>query len=169
MTSTHYQGSLYRALNPRFASTPLSTFGAERYGGRFNRKGFAALYTAISILGAIREANQVGSLQPTTLVHIEADVPRVFDARTNASLSSYGLATDDLASPTWRDEMGREGMSMTQRFADRLYGEGFCGMLVPSYAPGANPVEPNLIIWDWKERPEVVLTVIDDEGRLGPW
>ncbi|WP_369334366.1 RES domain-containing protein, partial [Stenotrophomonas maltophilia] len=37
-----HEGKLYRALNPAYASEPLSGRGAELYGGRFNPKGTAA-------------------------------------------------------------------------------------------------------------------------------
>ena len=53
-----YDGPLYRALNPVYARMPLSGRGAELYGGRFNPKGTAALYTALDPAGALREANR---------------------------------------------------------------------------------------------------------------
>jgi hypothetical protein len=44
--------------------------GARRRALRrsLQRQGTPALYLALDVLTAIREANQVGSLQPTTLV-----------------------------------------------------------------------------------------------------
>ncbi len=69
-----YKGALYRALNPVYAREPLSGRGAELYGGRFNQKGIPALYTALDPATALREANQVGSLQPTLLVSYRADL-----------------------------------------------------------------------------------------------
>ena len=81
-----YRGKLYRALNPLYAREPLSGKGAERYGGRFNPKGMPALYCSLTALTALREANQVGNLQPTTLVSYEADIEGVFDGRDEAAL-----------------------------------------------------------------------------------
>ena len=75
-----FSGLLYRALNPVYAREPMSGRGAELYGGRFNPKGAPALYTSLSVLTALREANQVGHLQPTTLVCYEADIGNVFDS-----------------------------------------------------------------------------------------
>ena len=63
----HYRGLLYRALNPIRAREPLSGEGARLHGGRFNPKGILALYTAMSVMNAIREANQIGTLRPTML------------------------------------------------------------------------------------------------------
>ncbi|WP_318012114.1 RES domain-containing protein [Mesorhizobium sp. CA12] len=47
---------------------PMSGCGAELYGGRFNPKGMPALYASTAVVTALREANEVGDLQPTTLV-----------------------------------------------------------------------------------------------------
>ena len=77
-----YKGKLYRALNPIYAREPLSGRGAELYGGRFNPKGMPALYSSLSVMTALSEANQVGNLQPTTLVSYDAEIERVFDGRT---------------------------------------------------------------------------------------
>ncbi len=83
-----YQGKLYRALNPIYAREPLSGRGAELYGGRFNPKGMPALYTSLTIMTALKEANQVGNLQPTTLVSYDADIKHVFDCREEEGLAS---------------------------------------------------------------------------------
>jgi RES domain-containing protein len=57
-----YAGLLCRALNPIYASDPLSGRGAELYGGRFHPKGMPALYASQSPMTALREVNQVGAL-----------------------------------------------------------------------------------------------------------
>jgi RES domain-containing protein len=69
-----YCGLLYRALNPTRARDPLSGEGTRKHGGRFNLRGMPALYTAQSEMMAIREANQIGMLQPTVQVAYEANV-----------------------------------------------------------------------------------------------
>ncbi|KKN86259.1 hypothetical protein LCGC14_0271280 [marine sediment metagenome] len=56
LKNARYAGPLYRALNPVYAREPLSGRGAELYGGRFNAKGVAALYTALDPAGALRES-----------------------------------------------------------------------------------------------------------------
>ena len=85
-----YRGPLYRALNPIYAREPLSGRGAELYGGRFNPKGVPALYSSLTVMTALREANQAGSLQPTTLVSYDADIESVFDCRDEAALKAEG-------------------------------------------------------------------------------
>ena len=163
----HYQGKLYRALNPIHAREPLSGRGAELYDGRFNRKGIAALYTSLSIMTALREANQAGSLQPTTLVSYEADIESVFDTRDKAALLSRGMTANDLATLTWRDEMKKSGEALTQAFARNLHDDGYHGLLVRSFAPGAGAADLNLVLWEWSAVRPAQLTLIDDEGRLG--
>ncbi len=86
LTDMRYSGRLYRALNPVYARDPLFGLGAELYGGRFNAKGVPALYTALDPTTALREANQVGSLQPTILVSYMADVGPIFDTRDEKAL-----------------------------------------------------------------------------------
>lgn len=161
-----YQGKLYRALNPVFAREPLSGRGAELYGGRFNAKGMPALYTSLTVLTALREANQVGNLQPTTLVSYEAEIKQIFDTRDVDAIAAEGMDTDLLMAPTWRDEMKANGVSQTQSFARRLMGSGYHGLLVRSFAPGAGLGDLNLVLWTWSDAPPARLILIDDEGRL---
>ena len=161
-----FQGALYRALNPIYAREPLSGRGAELYGGRFNRKGTPALYTSVSVMTALREANQVGSLQPTTLVSYDADIERVFDNRDDAALQAEGMDAAALADATWRNQMKATGEAKTQAFARRLVAAGYHGLLIRSFAPGATNNDLNLVLWNWSNALPSRLTLIDDEGRL---
>ena len=161
-----FHGTLYRALNPIYAREPMSGRGAEIYGGRFNKKGVSALYLSISVMTALREANQVGSLQPTTLVSYEADIERIFDTRDGAALKSEGMNLPMLADPTWRDQMKATGEAETQAFARRLSMAGYHGLLVKSFAPGAGENDFNLVLWTWSDAPPARMSLIDDENRL---
>lgn len=161
-----FQGILYRALNPVYACEPLSGRGAELYGGRFNRKGTPALYTSASIMTALREANQVGSLQPTTLVSYEADVENVFDSRDEVALNAEGMDAAALRDPGWRDQMKTAGEARTQAFARRLAATGYHGLLVRSFAAAATSDDLNLVLWKWSVVSPSRLTLIDDESRL---
>lgn len=161
-----YQGELYRALNPIYAREPMSGRGAQLYGGRFNRKGTPALYMSLSVMTALREANQVGALQPTTLVSYDADFERVFDSRDDAALRAEGMDAAALADPSWRDQMKATGEAKTQTFAKGLAAAGYPGLLVRSFAPGATADDLNLVFWTWSEAAPCRLTLIDDENRL---
>lgn len=163
-----YVGQLYRALNPVFAREPLSGRGAQLHGGRFNAKGVPALYLSLDVMTAVREANQVGTLQPTMLVAYDADIDAIFDTGDLPTLVARGMTADDLAAQDWRDEMRVSGRAKTQVFAAGLVAEGFAGLLVRSFARGAGAMERNLVLWRWSDAAPHRLTVIDDEGRLKP-
>jgi len=162
----HYQGKLFRALNPVYARDPLSGRGAERYGGRFNAKGLPALYTATSAITALREANQIGDLQPTTLVSYLADVENVFDGRDEVALGAYAMTPAGLADPSWRDQEKKLGKAPTQAFAETLIAEGHHGLLVPSFVRGARADDLNLVLWKWGPDLPAQLILIDDDDRL---
>lgn len=162
----HFQAALYRALNPIYAREPMSGRGAERYGGRFNRKGTPALYLSLSVMTALREANQAGSLQPTRLVSYDADIEGVFDSRDDAALKAEGMDAAALADGRWRDQMKATGEAETQAFARRLAAAGYSGLLVNSFAPGATMGDLKLVLWKWSTTAPCRLTLIDDENRL---
>jgi RES domain-containing protein len=161
-----HRGLLYRALNPVYARDPLSGEGARRHGGRFNPKGMPALYTSFSIMTALREANQIGTLQPTTLVAYEADIGPIFDTTDPALLAQQGLSEDELATDDWRMRMIGGAKSPTQDLAERLKAEDFAGLRVRSFAKGAARDELNLVLWVWGAAEPTRLSVVDDEGRL---
>jgi RES domain-containing protein len=162
-----YVGLLYRALNPIYAREPLSGEGARRYGGRFNPKGTPALYTSQSVLTAIREANQIGTLQPTTLVAYEANIGPIFDATDATALGAEGITADQLAADDWRLKMLADGKAPTQMLAERLTGTGYAGMQVRSFTKGTTEHDLNLVLWVWGSELPTRLTLVDDEGRLG--
>lgn len=162
----HYSGPLYRALNPVYSRAPLSGQGAAIHGGRFNAKGMPALYTALDPATALREANQVGSLQPTVLVSYKADLGPIFDTRAGAELANYGLSPDMLADPGWRVKMLEGHAVPTQDFACALVTAGFTGLLIRSFAKGASELNLNIVLWRWSG-PGCTLEVVDDENRLG--
>lgn len=159
----HFTGLLYRAHNPVWSRAPLSGGGAARFGGRFNRIGRPALYTSLAPETALREANQVGTLQPTTLVAYQADIGPLLDGRDAAALKPFGMTPGDLADPGWRDRMLGGKPVPTQDLAEAAIAQGFAGIVVPSYARGAPADALNLVLWHWEGR----ITLVDDGDRLG--
>lgn len=161
-----YRGLVYRALNPVYAREPLSGEGAARHGGRFNPKGTPALYTSLSPHTAIRESNQVGTLQPTTLVAYRAEIAPVFDTADPAALAERNIAPGTLADPAWRERMLNGQEVPTHELARALMAQGFAGLIVPSYAKGAAADALNLVLWRWNDQPGRTLHLVDDEQRL---
>lgn len=166
MIADRYKGLLYRALNPVYARDPLSGRGAALYGGRFNKRGVETLYTSLRLETAIREANQVGTLQPTTIVAYNADLEPVFDTRDKDGLARYSISAAELADDGWRTRMLAGEAVPTQELASQLLSDGYAGLLVRSFARGALTDELNLVLWKWNEKAFGTLIVIDDEGRL---
>ncbi len=164
-----YVGPLYRALNPVWAREPLSGAGAAKFGGRFNPRGTPALYTSLRPEKAIREANQVGSFQPVTLVGYRAAIANIFDGCNPACLAQHELTPQMLGDPGWRDAMVGGKRARTQHLALDLIAAGYNGLLAPSYAPGSTMDDRNLILWVWGPAPPVELQLIDDENRLWLW
>ncbi|EKE43110.1 hypothetical protein OCGS_2701 [Oceaniovalibus guishaninsula JLT2003] len=158
-----YSGPLFRALHPRFAHDPLSGEGARLHGGRFNRKGRAALYLARDFGTLRHEIAQGGAFQPSTVIEIAAEIDALFDATDAAALAGHGVTPADLADPAWRLRMLRRDRVPTQDLAERLIRAGHSGMAVPSFARGARADALNVVLWDWDDRR---LRVVDDDGRL---
>ncbi|MBV8428751.1 MAG: RES domain-containing protein [Hyphomicrobiales bacterium] len=161
-----YRGALFRALNPIYAREPFSGRGAELYGGRFNPKGVPALYSSLTVMTALREANQAGSFQPTTLISYDAEIEDVFDSREEAALRAAGFDPDTLADAGWRDQMAAQGEAKTQAFARALMAKCYRAMLVRSFAPGTTVADLNLVLWQWGPSAPSRLTLVDDENRL---
>lgn len=159
----HFTGLVYRAHNPVWAGAPLSGDGAARFGGRFNRIGRAALYTSLAPETALREANQVGTLQPTTLIAYRADIGPLLDGRDPAALAEFAITPAQLMAPDWRDRMLRGDDVPTHDLVDAAQARGFVGIVVPSYARGASAQDRNLVLWEWDGQ----LAVVDDDDRLG--
>jgi len=114
---------------------------------------------------AVREANQAGSLQPTTLVSYRAEIDDVFDGRDEKALQTMGMAAAALADTTWRNAMQAGGEARTQIFARELIASGQSGLLVRSFAAGSGTADFNLVLWRWGQSAASHLVVIDDEGR----
>lgn len=159
----HFTGLLYRAHNPVWSRAPLAGEGAARFGGRFNRIGRPALYMSLAPETALREANQVGTLQPTTLVAYQADIGPLLDGRDEAALAPFGMTPASLAAPDWRDQMLSGTPAPTQDMAEAAIAQGFAGIVVPSYARGAPADALNLVLWTWDGR----IALVDDDDRLG--
>ena len=162
-----FQGVVYRAHDPRWSWTPASGEGARLVGGRFNRIGVPALYTALSPMTALREATPLGRpLQPILLCAYEVDAEPIFDSLNKTQCAEHDVADSDLLCPDWRTVMYGGAVPALQALADRLIASGFVGMLVRSFAAGARREDVNLVFWRWGDRRPSRIVVVDDQGRL---
>lgn len=162
-----FQGTAYRAHDPRWAFTPLSGDGAALRGARFNARGVPALYLALDIMTAIKEANQgfAFKIDPCVLCSYEVDCEDIADLRSPDTRQAQGVAIADMACAWFQDmAAGRTPASWT--LARRLIEAGHAGALVPSFAPGATGMDTNLVLWRWSASLPHRVTVHDPSGRL---
>ncbi len=160
-------GFVYRAHNPRWAFAPDSGQGAASAGGRFNRAGMPALYTARRFETAWLEAQQAFPFkaQPMTLCAYEVDCEDILDLTNPATLAAHGITPADLAC-AWKDLSTRGIKPPSWEIAQRLVESGTAGIIVPSFAKGADATDGNVVFWDWAPHPPHQVRVIDDDRRL---
>ena len=159
--------TVYRAHHPRWAFDPLSGEGASRHGGRFNRTGLPALYTALRMETAWLEAQQgfAFKAQPLTLCAYRVDCAHVLDLTSPDICARLGINAKDLAC-AWEDLADRGQTPPSWALADRLMAEGCAAVLVPSFAHRAEAEDRNLVFWRWGPDLPHQVCVVDDQGRL---
>lgn len=162
-----FVGACYRAHDPRWSFKPISGDGAAVHGGRFNPKGTPALYLALSLETAIKEANQgfAFKIDPCVLCSYDVDCDDIADLRTERGRRQHRVALAEMSCAWFADAIaGRRPGSWA--VYDRLAAAGLAGILVPSFAPGASGDDHNLVLWDWSPHPPHGVTVFDPSGRL---
>jgi RES domain-containing protein len=147
--------------------SPISGEGAAKVGGRFNRRGEPTLYLSLDIMTAVGECTQgfTQRLPPLTMCEYDVDCEPVADLRTEVERDALGVAIDDLAC-AWLGFLraGRDAPSWL--VVDRLKADGYAGLIVPSFVPGAGPANCNLILWRWGADLPTRVAVFDPSGRL---
>ena len=161
------RGVCYRAHDPRWSFKPISGAGTAIRGARFNPTGVPALYLALGIVTAVKEANQgfAHRIDPCALCSYETDCEDIVDLRGGQDRDSAGVALDDLECP-WMDFIGRKRRPPSWAIYDRLSAARAAGILVPSFAPGAEASDQNLVLWKWGFDLPHSVRVFDPSGRL---
>ena len=162
-----FVGECFRAHDPNWSWTPLSGAGAALKGRRFNWPGLETLYLSLSYATVFREVSGgfAHRLTPYVLCSYDVDCEDIADLRTEAGRAELGVALADLAC-AWGDALiaGREPASWA--VVRRLIGEGYAGVLVPSFANGATDDDRNLVLWRWGAEAPHRVQVYDPSGRL---
>ena len=154
---------VWRVLAPKWAYAPLSGEGAAVNGGRFNRPGTAALYTAFDLMTAIVEYQQEFGTRPGTFCPYDASIQPIVDLTDGKVLATLEATTADLNCP-WQDIAWVNSQDPpTWRLADRLIGDGVAGIKAPSTQ---HPIGFNLVLWKWADAKSRDLTVLDPVGEL---
>lgn len=162
-----FVGTCFRAHDPRWSFKPLSGDGAAIRGARFNPKGVPALYLALDIMTAVKEANQgfAHRIDPCVLCSYDVDCEDIVDLRDMAGRTDAGVRLEDMAC-AWMSFTTTGKRPPSWLVHERLSAEGVAGVLVPSFAPGAEHGDHNLVLWRWGEHPPHRVNVVDPSGRL---
>ncbi len=162
-----FEGTCYRAHDPRWAFRPLSGDGAAVRGARFNPKGIPALYLALDPITAIREASQgfARKIEPCVLCSYDVDCDDIADLRTEAGRAQHGVPWADMECP-WFTFLSQGNTPPSWTIPDRLISRGIAGILTPSFASGATTNDHNLVLWRWSDRLPHRVIVYDPSGRL---
>ena len=123
---------VWRLTTARFAHSAFSGDGARRYGGRWNPKGRAVVYTAGSLSLAMLEMLVQDQPLRARYVAIPADIP--------AEVCILAIAADDLPAG-WREPAGRE--ALRQIGTDWLARQDGAVLAVPS---AVIPIETNYLL-----------------------
>jgi len=160
-------GTCYRAHDPRWAFKPMSGDGAAIRGARFNPKGVPALYLGLSIVTAIKETNQgfAHRIDPCVLCSYEIDCEDIVDLTTEQGRGEHAVGLDEIAC-AWAAALGDGHRPASWSVYDRLKARGAAGIRVPSFAPGAEATDLNLVLWNWGSDLPHKVTVFDPSGRL---
>ncbi|MFA6032686.1 MAG: RES family NAD+ phosphorylase [Myxococcota bacterium] len=162
-----FVGTCFRAHDPRWAFKPTSGEGAAIRGARFNPKGVPALYLALTIMTAIKEANQglAQRIDPCVLCSYEVDCEDIADLTTEEGRGAFSVSLDEMAC-AWATALSDAVRPPSWSIYDRLRPGNVAGIVVPSFAPRAEREDRNLVLWDWgADRPHKV-AVFDPSGRL---
>ncbi|MER9848324.1 RES family NAD+ phosphorylase [Mesorhizobium sp. M0106] len=145
-----FVGTCYRAHDPRWAFKPSSGDGAAIRGARFNPEGVPALYLALTVMTAVKEANQsfAHRIDPCVLCSYEVDCEDITGLTSEQGRGESSVTLTDMAS-AWATALGNGERPESWSIYDRLQPQGIAGILVSSFAPGAETEDRNLVLWDW--------------------
>lgn len=147
--ATRVHRTVIRVAKPRWSYLPTSGEGAARRGGRFNRIGEPALYTSLTHETAAREVRFSLNQEPYTFYFLTVDCHHIVDLTNRDTRHAMGLSWDELSNDNWESEMHRGLESSTHAATSALKADGYSGILVNSFAPGATPDDVNLVLWIW--------------------
>lgn len=162
-----FVGTCYRAHDPRWAFRPTSGEGAAIRGARFNPRGVPALYLALSVMTAVKEANQglAHRIDPCVLCSYDIDCADIADLTTEKEREQFSVSVDEMGC-SWATALANGDRPASWSVYDRLKADRIVGIIVPSFAPGAEEVDRNLVLWEWGPDLPHKVAVIDPSGRL---
>lgn len=116
---------------------------------------------------AIKEISQglPHRLDPTVLCSYDVDCEDVIDLTTERGRGAASVSASEMAGDwAWAIAVGERPASWA--IYDRLVSQGAAGIVVPSYAVGADANDRNLVLWEWGSALPHLVEVFDPSGRL---
>jgi RES domain-containing protein len=116
---------------------------------------------------AIKEISQglPHRLDPTVLCSYDVDCDDIIDLTTEQGRRAAAVSASDMACDwAWTLAVGDRPVSWA--IHHRLVSQGAAGIVVPSYAAGADTNDRNLVLWDWGPALPHRVEVFDPSGRL---
>jgi len=116
---------------------------------------------------AVKEANQgfAHRIDPCVLCSYEIDCEDIADLTTEQGREEASVAKGDMAC-AWATALAEGSRPASWSIHDRLSTLGIAGILVPSFAPGAEAEDRNLVLWKWGPDLPHKVAVFDPSGRL---
>lgn len=116
---------------------------------------------------AVKEANQgfAHRIDPCVLCSYEVDCQDVADLTSEAARAEHGVSMEEMAC-SWATALAEGRRPASWAIYDRLKGIGTAGVLVPSFTPGAEELDRNLVLWNWGSKLPHKVEVHDPSGRL---
>lgn len=166
-SAVRFQQTVYRSTAPKYATeTDLPTgIGSQRFGGRWNPQGIAAVYASLTPETAMAEALAhvryygfpIDEALPRTFVAIEAHLQIVLDCRSDDVRQSLAASLEALQTVDWRKEVAEGREPLTRQVGRMAYEAGLEGLVDPS---AADPHGMNLLVFPANLRPESGLRVL---------
>ena len=116
---------------------------------------------------AVKEANQgfARRIDPCVLCSYEIDCEDVADLTTEQGRKEHAVSPEEMAC-AWATALATGGRPASWSIYERLEPRGIAGILVPSFAPGAEADDRNLVLCKWGADLPHKVTVFDPSGRL---
>lgn len=162
-----WQGTCYRAHDPKWAWSPISGDGAAAKGGRFNPIGVPALYLALTVEGMFLEMGHAFGhrFDSLTVCSYIVDVDDLIDLRTDTGRLASGVDLPSMAC-AWAYDRASGRTPASWDLASLLIRKGAAGILTPSFATGARATMENLVLWKWGPGLPHKVDVHDPDNRL---
>ncbi len=116
---------------------------------------------------AVKEANQgfARRIDPCLLCSYEVHCADIADLTSEQGRGDFLITFKDMAC-AWATALSNGKRPASWSVYDRLRPRGIAGIVAPSFAPGADASDRDLVLWDWGPDLPHKVTVFDHSGLL---